>query len=380
MFRRHRYQFGCIERKKRKKGPDVLVLRYRETKPDGRTNHRSVLIGTVVQYPTRTEARKAAEGMLLSINADNPSGNVVTFGALINRYILEELPERSSTRSRYLSWVIHHVKPKWGEYSVARVKPIAVEQWLKGLDLAPKSKAHIRSLMGILFNCAMRWELLEIRDNPMRLVRVKDSSKRLREPRPMTVEEFRRLLPHLPEPFRTMCIVAMCLGLRVSEVLGLQWGDFDFEKLQVIIRRAWVYGHVGDVKTKYSNKWVPLDAALADVLLQQQARTAPNARGTDWVFANQETGKPWWPGRIQEHWLVPAGIKAGIGRIGWHTFRHSYSTLLRCLEVDVKVQQELLRHADIRTTMNMYTQAVPEALREANSKVVGMVLPATNTA
>ncbi len=54
----------------------------------------------------------------------------------------------------------------------------------------------------------------------------------------MTVEEFGRLLPHLPEPFRTMCIVAMCLGLRVSEVLGLQWGDFDFEKLQVIIRRA----------------------------------------------------------------------------------------------------------------------------------------------
>ncbi len=125
---------------------------------------------------------------------------------------------------------------------------------------------------------------------------------------------------------------------------------------------------------------MPLDAALADVLLEQQVRTAPNARGTDWVFANQETGKPWWPGRIQEHWLVPAGIKAGIGRIGWHTFRHSYSTLLRCLEVDVKVQQELLRHADIRTTMNMYTQAVPEALREANSKVVRMVLPATKTA
>ena len=56
-------------------------------------------------------------------------------------------------------------------------------------------------------------------------------------------------------------------------------------------------------------------------------------------------------------------------------FRHSYSTLLWSLEVDVKVQQELLRHADIRTTMNIYTQAVPDALRDANSKVVEMVLP-----
>jgi integrase len=62
------------------------------------------------------------------------------------------------------------------------------------------------------------------------------------------------------------------------------------------------------------------------------------------------------------------------------TFRHSYSALLRSLAVDVKVQQELLRHADIRTTMNIYTQAVPEALREANSKVVRMVLPTTKTA
>jgi integrase len=69
--------------------------------------------------------------------------------------------------------------------------------------------------------------------------------------------------------------------------------------------------------------------------------------------------------------LVPAAKKLGIGRIGWHTFRHSHSS-----GVDLKVQQELLRHADIRTTMNIYTQAAPSALREANSKVVQLVIPA----
>ncbi len=45
------------------------------------------------------------------------------------------------------------------------------------------------------------------------------------------------------------------------------------------------------------------------------------------------------------------------------------------VQVDLKVQQELLRHSDIRTTMNIYTQAVPDAMREANSRVVEMVLP-----
>jgi site-specific recombinase XerD len=50
--------------------------------------------------------------------------------------------------------------------------------------------------------------------------------------------------------------------------------------------------------------------------------------------------------------------------------------LLHALGFDLKVQQELLRHADIRTTMNIYTQAVPTALREANRKVARLVLPA----
>ena len=55
-------------------------------------------------------------------------------------------------------------------------------------------------------------------------------------------------------------------------------------------------------------------------------------------------------------------------------FRHTYSSLLREHEVDIKVQQALLRHADIRTTKNIYTQAVPRAVREANRKVVRNIL------
>lgn len=184
------------------------------------------------------------------------------------------------------------------------------------------------------------------------------------------------MLEHIQEPFRTMCIIAMCLGLRVSEITGLQWGDFDWENLQVLVQRSVVLGAVGDVKTRYSRKRMPLDPALAELLFSFKARSAPDANASNWVFANPDTGNPWWSGRIQQKTLAPAAKKAGIGSIGWHTFRHTYSTLLRSLKVDVKVQQELLRHADIRTTMNVYTQAIPEDLREANSKVVCMVLPA----
>jgi integrase len=74
--------------------------------------------------------------------------------------------------------------------------------------------------------------------------------------------------------------------------------------------------------------------------------------------------------------IKPAMKAAEVGGdVGWHTFRHTYSSMLRQLAVDVKVQQELLRHADIRTTMNVYTQAVSKQERTAHSSVVRLVLP-----
>ena len=310
------------------------------------------------------------------MNAETCNATPVSFGAVIRRYLAEEIPQRISTSSRYRCWLKNHVEPKWQDYLIEQIKPLLVEDWLKKLDLAPKSKSHLKNLMRVLFNSAMRWELISYQHNPMSLVRVKDSSKRQWQPKALSVEEFRKLLEYIPEPFRTMCIVAMCLGLRVSQILGLKWKDIDWEGLRLAVRQAYVYGQEGELKTQASQRWMPLDRLLAEKLREHKKKFASFANCEAWVFANPETGRPYWPGRIQENWLVPAAEKAGIGRIGWHTFRHSHSTLLHALGVDLKVQQELLRHADIRTTMNIYAQAVPTALREANSKVVGLVLPA----
>jgi integrase len=86
--------------------------------------------------------------------------------------------------------------------------------------------------MRVLFNAAMRWELISYQLNPMSLERVKDGSKRKREPKPLSAEEFRQMLEHVPEPFRTMCLIAMCMGLRVSEILGPKWCDIDWEGME----------------------------------------------------------------------------------------------------------------------------------------------------
>ena len=373
MFKRQRYQFGSVERKARKKGPDVWALRYREHLLDGTNCHKSLVVGTVAQHATESQARRAAQTLLLRINADKPSAGAVTFGAVIDRYLAEELPGRHSTARGYRSWLKNHITPKWGEYSLEQIKPLAVEQWLKGLDLAPKSKGHLKNQMRIVFNCAMRWELLPYQTNPMSFVRVKDVSKRVRQPAVLTIEQFRQVLEHIPEPYRTMCVMAGCLGLRISEVLGLQWRDFDWDTRQLQIRRSWVCGHVGEPKTENSRRPMPVDLAL-EKILREHRRRLPSLQ-SEWVFPSKRTGMPAHPWSAQRRWLLRAGEKVGTMRLGWHAFRHTYSTLLNEHGTDVKVQQELLRHADIRTTMNVYTRAVPERLRKANSKLVRLLLP-----
>lgn len=189
---------------------------------DGRRKRATVIVGTVEQYPTEAQAWRAAESLRLAVNFAAPDENSL-FGALVDRYVREKLPKRHSTASKYRSWITHHVKPKWGGTPISEVKPLLVEEWLTSLALAPKSKGHVRSIMHILFNWAMKWELIDIeRMNPIGLVRVEGSSKRLRQPRILSVTEFGALLDELQEPIRTMCVVAPCLGLRASELVGLQ--------------------------------------------------------------------------------------------------------------------------------------------------------------
>jgi integrase len=100
----------------------------------------------------------------------------------------------------------------------------------------PKTRGHIRSLMSTLFKCAQRWGLIE--NNPMQLVRVKNVSKRLERPSVLTAAEFHNVLLHIREPYRTMVLIAGCLGLRASEIVGLQWKEFDFKKSTLLVQRV----------------------------------------------------------------------------------------------------------------------------------------------
>ena len=249
--------------------------------------------------------------------------------------------------------------------------------WLESLALAPKSRTHIRGILSSLWNFAMWKQAIPMQVNPISLVTVKGASKRIRQPRSLTVEQFRLLVSHLKEPFGTMALVCICFGLRISECLALRWSDVDWLNGLLRVERGIVEQNVDDVKTDESRK----SLAIADELLERlkvwKQSTQFPADG-DWIFASPlKLGRL--PYSYTGFWreLDRAGKEAGIGHIGTHTFRHSYRMWIDAVGTPIGVQQKLMRHADIRTTMNIYGDAASADMREAHGKIVQLVLQIT---
>lgn len=200
-------------------------------------------------------------------------------------------------------------------------------------EFPTKAKALIRNVMAVIFNCAMRWGFIDRGTNPVSLVRVKGVSRRQKEPRILNAAEIQNLNAKLEDPCRTAVVVALGTGLRCSELFALKWEDINWEELSLSVRRAIVDGVVGDVKTKYSESRLPLDPALAEVLFNWKRKTL-FAQNHDWVFASaQKAGElPLRSHKMLARQIKPAAAAAQIGtEIGWHTFRHTYSSMLRQL-------------------------------------------------
>ena len=132
-------------------------------------------------------------------------------------------------------------------------------------------------------------------------------------------------------------------------------------------------------KTEASQKDVPLDVQLAESLSLWKQRSPYTAPG-DWVFASphKKGRQPYWPGTLWRYYGKPAVNHARVNKhVSYHTFRHTFGTLLNANGENAKVVQELLRHASMKVTTDIYMQAVSPQKREAQSKLVRMVLKKT---
>ena len=368
MKRAARYKTGSVVFDKRRKTWNFLWWE------DGK--RRTQTIGTASQYPTKSSAWKVAKAFQSSCgNQEETVGNALTLKTLVEQYRMEKMPKRPDTRRSYEVWLRNHIMPRWGDSSLTELQARPVELWLESLSLAPKSKAHVRGLLSILWDFAMWRGHASTQRNPMELVRVKGATKRTRQPRSLTVEDFQKLIRHLDEPFRAIALICCCLGLRISECLGLKWADVDWLNGKLRVERGIVCQQVDEVKTAESRRDLAIDCELLEVL-KCWKQASQFSESDDWMFASpSQLGRlPW---SYDQIWRVyqKAADKAGIGRLGTHSLRHTYRSWLDSVGTPVGVQQRLMRHADIRTTMNVYGNAGTAEMAEAHSKVVRLAMP-----
>ncbi len=341
---------------------------------DGR--RKSKVIGTLQDYPTKGAAWRAAKSLPVT---QEPQTGVTTMRDLIVRYESERLPSRRCTARTYRSWLHNHINPKWGSTLVTDVQPRPVELWLRELDLAPKSKSHIRNLLHVLMDFAMWSGALEIARNPIELVVVKGATKRVRQPRSLTVEQFQKLSIQLREPFDTMAMLCVCFGLRISECLALRWSDIDWLNGKLRIERGMVEQTIDDVKTDASRKSLTIAKELLEQLKVWRQKTE-FADDTDWMFASPvKIGRQSYSYTGFWRELQRAADVAGIGHLGTHAFRHTYRSWLDAVGTSIAVQQKCMRHSDIRTTLNIYGDVVTNEMAEAGSKVAGLAFPANGS-
>jgi len=332
---------------------------------DGPTR-RSRRIGTKRDFPTKAAAWEEVGRLEIIQQPKVQDGDTVR--SVIARYEAERMPTRHSTARVYHAFLNNHIIPKWGDVRIQDLQPRPVELWLRELPLSPKSKTHVRSLMHGLVEFAMWAGLLDISRNPMSLVQNKGAMRKVRKARSLTVEQFHALLKELREPFATMALLSVCLGLRISETLAFRWSDVDWLGSRLSVRRGIVNQHVDDVKTEESARTFDLTPELLERLKSTKQR-AVFSEPENWIFASPiRLGRlPYsYTGVCRE--LDRAADAAKIGHLGTHTFRHTYRSWLDAVGTGVAVQQKMMRHTDIRTTMN-YGDVVTDEMATAGIKV-----------
>lgn len=178
------------------------------------------------------------------------------------------------------------------------------------------------------------------------------------------------------DPLYAAFVIAIALGFRRGEIIGLRWQDVDLEQRVIRVRkqRQRVHGEVydDDPKGRRRKQSLPLPAmCVAPLRWQRMRQAAMRERAgeqwteSDYVFTTR-TGRPVEPRNLYRSFTRVAG-SAGLRVIRLHDARHGCATLLTAAGVAPRVVMEILGHSQIAVTMNVYTHVVQDTQREAVS-------------
>jgi len=245
----------------------------------------------------------------------------------------------------------NHLIPVFGKLALDAITTLKSEEFkatkLK-TGLAPKSINNMLAVLGKCLHTAEEWGDLD-RAPKFKLLRVPPQRFDYLSP-----EEANRLIRAAQDqPWRAMITVALRTGLRLGELIALDWSDVNFEANLLTVRRSAYKRQI--VSTKSNRiRHIPLtqEARLALRTIQQLSGPVFHRSGTP---VDDQIARRFITKLCQEMPLRP---------VGWHALRHTFASHLVTARVSIKAVQELLGHSDVRTTMR-YAHLAPSALHEA---------------
>jgi integrase len=236
---------------------------------------------------------------------------------------------------------------------------------------SPRTVAHLHRVLHRAFGQAARWDLLN--RNPVERV---DPPRVARAPmRTLTTEEARRLLETVRGArLEALYVLALSTGARQGELLGLRWADVDLDRGAILIRgslRRTTDGFsIGETKSSKVRR-VELTTAALDALhghriFQHAERLRLGAiwENQDLVFTN-EVGRPIEAGNLLRRSFWPLLTRAECPRVRFHELRHTCATLLLERGVPVKMVSEMLGHASVGITLDLYAHVTETMQHQA---------------
>jgi integrase len=286
---------------------------------------------------------------------------------------------RPRTFATYAQVIRTHIEPSLGSIALRKLTPNHVQAWLNErmrAGLSPRTCQHARAILRASLTRAMKWGYVSRNVaalvDPPRVPRA--------EIKPLTPDQARQLLTAAgSHRFGALVTVALALGLRQGEALGLRWEDVDLEAGVLHVRHSLQYPKGGgwvlvEPKSERSRRTIALPQIVITALRAHRLRQNENRllggsawRESGFVFTSR-VGTPLDP------WAVIKAFKrllrdAGLPDIRFHDLRHTAATFLLAQGVDPRTIMETLGHSQISLTLNTYSHVLPSLQHDAAEKM-----------
>ncbi len=369
---RKRYQRGALRRE-----GSLWILRWREDVLNDAGKvirvERRARVGPTEDLPTKALARRVADRMIKHVNEPNyMPGRVATVLEFSEVYCANVCPTfKPSSCESARSLCRIYIEPVLGHYRLDQVKgevPQLLVNDLRRRGLSRKTILNALSTLASMLSAAQDWNYLAPKLDWRKL---RLPVEELQKPqRFFTPDESQRIIDASPEPWNICFAFMAYLGLRTSEAVGVAWENLDLPAGVLRVNQSNWRGKLLTVKSKSSNRDLPLPPVLVGMLSDYRPRWKSNAFGL--LFANAK-GQPITSCYVRRDILHPIRERLGIVRGGFHAFRHGLGTALMQEGANARVVQQQLGHADLRM-LARYAHVVPQDQRTAVERTVEMFL------